>query len=506
MSSQDNKLWAELCKELSYSPAYAISYLIDPSIFYFLNNKTISNDKKLNIYIIYDSTLNNEKLLIFDDGVGFTKLDLESLKNYELLSIKGWKQWIRALQWIGNGAKIYSKHIDENYCNYLVYKYENNQLKVSKFSTYDSNEFVSRTKFNNGVLFQIQIDYKWSINEYCIIVEQLNKIFQKYVNTNKISFKAVYRGNNEFFDCSDKNNLISISSYRKALPLKKINKPNLISINENSKILINEKIELNKTTITINGYAGILEKPNNKDSGIYCFSGNKLILGVLPYSALKPEEIFGTYNNNEYNSIYCELEITNLPLKITGDGFLLSHEDRQKIIDTLSSIIGKQGETQNFNKITTLINTKYKNKTEIVTLETIKEYGTLGDDILNSMKITKAIIDVKVETIKNNNRESNLYSIKDEYGKEFKIELIRATNKETSGYWIKKKYSDTGIIYIYFNYEHPFLRPIISSKRSYNTFCEFIIYYIMAEEKAINEGASVEELKILINNYLRKDN
>lgn len=519
----NNVLWTELCKEIPYSPAYAISHLIDPSIFYFFSEDS-TDQSKLTIYLIYDSTIDNEKLLIFDNGVGYNKEDLQQIINFENLNTKGWKQWIRAIQWISNSAKIYSKKIEDSETYQIVLSTINNELKIDPIKNYGAKEFISRTKYGSGSLLQLKVNKKWSISEYSEIVAQVNKIFQKYVTLEKIEFKAVYRFDNKFYDCSNCNNQPEIDSYRKSLPLPQIVKPKLFVNQNNNKgyITIDEKIDFPNYKIGIRGFVGILEKPDVDKAGIYCFNANKLVRGALTNTSLKPKEIFGSISNLEYSSIYGELEFSNIPLSILGDNFILSENEYKKIIETLTLIIGKQGEINNGNKITTQVNTNYQNTTtNILNTKTIEHISKALDNndnynedgyvdiesITESLRATKTIIDLHVETVKRNKRDTNIYSIKDEYGKEYKIQLIPSNNKETSGCWIKKKYGNDGLIIIYFNQEHPFLKQMVaSSKRTYNKFCEFVIYYIMAEERALLEGASVDELKFLIDTYLRKGN
>ncbi|WP_033159859.1 hypothetical protein [Mycoplasmoides alvi] len=504
-------LWTELCKDIPYSPAYAISHLLDPTIFYFFNENS-TDTSKLTIYLIYDSTLDNEKLLIFDNGVGYGKEDLEQIVDFQHLKAKGWKQWVRAIQWISNGAKIYSKKIEDSETYQLVLSTINNDLIVDPLKAYGAKEFISRTKFGSGSLLQLKISKKWNILEYSQIVAHVNRIFQKYVNLDKIEFKAVYRINNKFYDCSRLDVQPEIETYRKALALNPIQKPKLFVSESNTKgyITIDESINFSNYKIGIKGFVGILDKPNSDISGIYCFNANKLVRGALTNTSLKPKEIFGSLGNIEYSSIYGELEFNNIPLSITGDNFILTEEEYETIVNLLISIIGKQGDTKEVNKITTQINTEYAT-TNILNSKTIEQNFDNSEEnvetIAESMQNTKTIIDLQVETVKRNKKETNIYSIKDEYGKDYKIQLIPANNKETSGCWIKKKYGNDGLIIVYLNQEHPFLKPIVAnSKRTYNTFCEFVIYYIMAEERALIEGAGVDELKFLIDNYLRKGN
>lgn len=501
MELKQNKLWIELCKEIPYEFSYALSHLIDPTIFHIIN-EIETNNKKVEIYVIYDA--NNQRLLIFDNGSGLTLKEIYKITNFETTTSKGWKQWIRAMQWLSNNAKIYSQRIDEENGYIFSIRSQIENFEISNIKKVSKNEFVSRTKFTNGLLMQIDINKKLSIKEFQMHCQTLNSIYQKYVNLDKVGFKAIYRQSDKFFDCS-KLEPAEINSYRKAEFLKHIQKPEFFEYQANNKkLIINEKIDLDNRTINIKGYAAILKNPNCEISGIYCYSSNKLIMGALPNSTYKPYKIFGDNQDNEFNSLYAEIEFTNVPISITGDKFKINEITENKIVNLLTSILGKQGETNASKSLTGKINTVYQS-TAVLPIETIEQYSNLSENIIDSLRVTNAIIDVKLEQIKKNKKEVNLYTIKDEYGKEYKIQLIRATNKEASGYWIKKKYADDAIL-VYFNYEHPFFRPIISSKRSYNAFCEFIIYYIIAEERAINEGASVEELKILIDNYLRKGN
>ncbi|WP_027124175.1 hypothetical protein [Mycoplasmoides pirum] len=503
-----NKLWTELCKDIPYSPAYAISHLIDPSIFHFFNENDLDTNQ-LTIYMIYDSTIDNEKLLIFDNGVGYSKNELEQLIQFESITTKGWKQWLRALQWISNGAKIYSKKIEDSETYQIVFNNDQNQLTIDPLKSYGAKEFISRTKFGSGSLFQIKINKKWNIKEFSEIINQVNKIFQKYVNLKKIEFKAVYRKDNIFYDCADIKNPIEIDTYRKATSLKPIQRPKLFVDKDNENhISIDEKINLFNYTIGIKGFVGILETPDPNNSGIYCFHANKLVKGALTNTSLKPKEIFGALTDIEYSCIYGELEFSNIPVSITGDNFVINEDEYKEIVNLLTNIIGKQGETSKNKTITSKVNTEYEETMNILTSKTI-EYSNYNDDenIEDSIRSTKAIIDLKVETVRKNKKETNVYSIKDEYGKEYKIQLVASNNRETSGCWIKKKYGNDGLIIVYFNQEHPFLKPIVlSSKKAYNTFTEFVIYYVMAEERAIIEGAGVDELKFLIDNYLRKGN
>lgn len=501
MELKQNKLWTELCKEIPYEFSYALSHIIDPTIFHIINELD-TNNKKVEIYIIYDA--NNERLLVFDNGSGLTLKEIYKITNFETTNSKGWKQWIRAMQWLSNNAKIYSQRIDEENGYIFSIKSQIDNFEISNIKKVSKNEFVSRTKFNNGLLMQIDVNKKLNIKEFQMHCQTLNNIYQKYVNLDKVGFRAIYRHSDKFFDCSQ-SEPAEISSYRKAEFLKHIPKPEFFEYQANNKkLIINEKIDLDNRTINIKGYAAILKNPNGEVSGIYCYSSNKLIMGALPNSTYKPYKIFGDNQDNEFNSLYAEIEFTNVPISITGDKFKINEVTENKIINLLTSILGKQGETNASKSLTGKINTVYQS-TAVLPIETIEQYSNVSENIIDSLRVTNAIIDVKLEQIKKNKKEVNLYTIKDEYGKEYKIQLIRATNKEASGYWIKKKYVDDAIL-VYFNYEHPFFRPIISSKRSYNAFCEFIIYYIIAEERAINEGASVEELKILIDNYLRKGN
>lgn len=503
MELNKNKLWIELCKEMPYEFSYALSHLIDPTIFHIIN-EVENNQQKVEIYIIYDDNNDNQRLLIFDNGSGLTLKEIYKITNFETNASKGWKQWVRTLQWLSNNAKIYSQRINEENGYIFSVKSQIENFEVGPIKKVSKNEFSSRTKFNNGLLMQIDISKKMSIKEFQENCQTLNRIYQKYVNLDKVGFKAIYRSYNTFFDCSQ-SEPTEINSYRKAEFLKHIKKPEFFEYQDNNKkLIINEKIDLDNRTINIKGYAAILKKPNYELSGIYCYSSNKLIMGALPNSTYKPYKIFGNNQDNEFNSLYAEIEFTNVPISITGDKFKIDETTENKIVNLLASILGNKGETNASKSLTGKINTVYQSTT-VLPIETIEQYSNLSENIIDSLRVTNAIIDVKLEQIKKNKKEVNLYTIKDEYGKEYKIQLIRATNKEAGGYWIKKKYIEDTIL-VYFNYEHPFFRPIISSKRSYNAFCEFIIYYIIAEERAINEGASVEELKILIDNYLRKGN
>ena len=508
MPNSKNKLWVELCKELPYSPAYAISHLIDPSIFHFFNSIDIANDDDLlTVYIIYDSNPDCEKLLIFDNGMGYTNNELNALIDYESVTAKGWKQWIRAVQWISNQTKVYTRRKGERYSSHLIVDNDGGEFTIHPITKLDPQEFISKTKFETGALFQIDVNKKWTKPEFSEIVHQVNKIYQKYVNLDKVAFKAIYRENGIFYDCNEPNKFVEVNSYRKAKILGHVMRPKLYTDENNEKrVLIQEKLKVKNNVILIKGYAGILNQPSFEHSGIYCYSSNKLVRGVLPYTSWKPKEIFGSESDNEHNVIIAELEFSNVQVNITGDDFIISETVQNKIAKLLASIIGEQGDLKSPKKLTTKVNTVYQNVSQSMPIQTVEQYRTVSEQIVDSLRTTQAIIDVNVETVKKNKREANVYCIKDEYGKEYNIQLIRATNKEANGCWIKKKTTDDGVISVYFNYEHPFLRPIISSKRSYNAFCEFVIYYIMAEERAIDEGAGVEELKLLIDNYLRKGN
>ncbi len=508
-SSSTNKLWTELCKDIPYSPAYAISHLIDPSIFHFFNENDLDTTQ-LTVYMIYDAADSNEKLLIFDNGVGYSKNELEQLTEFDALTAKGWKQWIRALQWISNGAKIYSKKIEDPETYQLIFANDASQLTAEPVKSYSAKEFISRTKFGSGSLFQIKVNRKWNIQEFSEIAAQVNKIFQKYVNLKKIEFKAVYRKDNVFYDCADPQKFIEISTYRKAESLKPVQRPKLfVDTDRENHVAIDEKMTLaSGRSISVKGFVGILEKPDAAHSGIYCFQGNKLVRGVLTNTSLRPQEIFGTTSDIEYSCIYGELEFAHLPVSITGDNFVLTNGEYQEIVNLLASIVGRCGEAGDSKKITAKVNTEYSATMNILASKTIEyQDDAEGSEISDSMRSTRAIIDLQVETVKKNKRETQVYTIKDEYGKEFRIQLVGSNNKEASGLWFKKKYGNDGLIIVYFNEEHPFLRPIVqSSKRAYNTFAEFLIYYVMAEERAIAEGASVDELKFLIDNYLRRGN
>lgn len=503
MQSKSNQIWSELCKELPYVPAYAISHLLDPSIFHFINNVD-HHVEKLTFFIIYDAMNEIRRLLMFDNGLGYSRKEIANFINYETIGSRGWKQWIRALQWIGNNSKIYNQNQDAENGNITVIQSNREQFEILSQSECSSKEFYSRTKFQHGTLLQINDVKKWTLKEFQNIVFTINRIYQKYVNLDKINFHAIYRVDNKFFDCSSPDP-IEVASYRNALPIQPVKKPELFRLNETDyQLTINEKIDLENRTITIKGYAAILNSPNYEKAGIYCYSSNKLVLGAIANSNFKPAKIFGTNEDVEYSSLYAELEFSNLPVAITGNKFSVSEENWNKITDLLTKIIGEQGDFKTPDKLTTKINTVYQS-TNVLPLTTVKQYSQISENIIDSLRSTNAIIDVQMETVKENKQEANMYSIKDEYGKEYKIQLIRATNQDASGYWIKKKYVDD-LIVVYFNYEHPFFRPIISNKRSYNTFCEFVIYYVIAEERAIVEGCSVEELKLLIDNYLRKGN
>ncbi|WP_027119840.1 hypothetical protein [[Mycoplasma] testudinis] len=503
METKSNRLWTELCKDIPYDPAYAISHLLDPSVFHFISRPQ-DDFKKITFFLIYDAANENKRILIFDNGMGYTKAEIQDFNNYETIAAKGWKQWFRALQWLGNNTKIYNQKKDEQTGTIISFETKRNHFSQLSQSQCPSNEFYSRTKFNHGVLLQINEAKTWTLKEFQNIVNTVNKIYQKYVNLDKINFHAIYRMENKFYDCST-SEPVEIVSYRKAEPFKPIKKPELFQFNKNQKqVIINEKIDFENRTISIKGIAGILKNPDYETAGIYCYSGNKLVLGAKPNSNFKPAPIFGSNEDVEYSSLYSELEFSNLPVAITGDKFQISAENWNRITLLLTKIIGKQGDFKTPDKLTTQVNTVYQS-TNVLPIATVEQYSTVSENIIDALRSTNAIIDVQMETVKKNKREANLYSIKDEYGKEYKIQLIRASNREASGYWIKKKYVDDSIV-VYFNFEHPFFRPIISNKRSYNTFCEFVIYYVIAEERAIVEGCSVEELKLLIDNYLRKGN
>lgn len=249
----------------------------------------------------------------------------------------------------------------------------------------------------------------------------------------KINFHAIYRVDNKFFDCSSPDP-IEVASYRNALPIQPVKKPELFRLNETDyQLTINEKIDLENRTITIKGYAAILNSPNYEKAGIYCYSSNKLVLGAIANSNFKPAKIFGTNEDVEYSSLYAELEFSNLPVAITGNKFSVSEENWNKITDLLTKIIGEQGDFKTPDKLTTKINTVYQS-TNVLPLTTVKQYSQISENIIDSLRSTNAIIDVQMETVKENKQEANMYSIKDEYGKEYKIQLIRATNQDASGY------------------------------------------------------------------------
>lgn len=92
-ASGGNRLWADLCRDLAYAPAYAVSHLLDPGIFHFFGetNKASGGDA-LNVYLVYDSADDARKLIVLDDGAGYYREDLEALSEFEGVQARGWKQ------------------------------------------------------------------------------------------------------------------------------------------------------------------------------------------------------------------------------------------------------------------------------------------------------------------------------------------------------------------------------------------------------------------------------
>lgn len=88
MQSKSNQIWSELCKELPYVPAYAISHLLDPSIFHFINNVD-HHVEKLTFFIIYDAMNETKRLLMFDNGLGYSRKEITNFINYETIGSRG---------------------------------------------------------------------------------------------------------------------------------------------------------------------------------------------------------------------------------------------------------------------------------------------------------------------------------------------------------------------------------------------------------------------------------
>lgn len=511
----NNWLWTELCQALAYTPAYALSHLLDPSIFHFFSGQQKADkNAALHIYLVYDVSANTPKLIILDDGAGYYKEDLETLSEFNGQQARGWKQWIRAFLWLANSIKVYTKRTEANHTHLLSFECTNETgLSVQKLVAYAGDEFVQRTKLQHGSLLQLNCRTVWTQAEFINAVHTLNRIYHKYVNAGRLLIHAAYREQGVFYDCFNATNPVPIASYKEAKALAPLERPLFFGDGlTHQKTPIQTVVTLGDKKIDIRGYGAILAAPAQKEAGIFCYVTNKLFRGATVNSAFKPVEIFGGPQALANGALYAELEFRGIQTTLTGDDFALTEPERKELIAALTAAFGSCTDLGPTNKLTAQINTVYRYTRErdygdtiISKDEAVAPAKQVTADVLSAMRLTKSIIDVDVKTVKKNRHDIDVYSIKDEYGKDYVVQLVRASAKEAGGSWFKKKYAPDGSIVVYYNTEHPFLKVFSSNKKTQSAFYEFVIYYVLAEERAVSEGASVEELKLLINAYLRRE-
>lgn len=89
-SGGGNRLWSDLCRDLAYAPAYAVSHLLDPGVFHFFGGAGARDGESgLGVWLVYDSSPGSEKLIVLENGAGYTDDDLETLADFEETQARG---------------------------------------------------------------------------------------------------------------------------------------------------------------------------------------------------------------------------------------------------------------------------------------------------------------------------------------------------------------------------------------------------------------------------------
>lgn len=462
----ENKLksWITSRQAIPFKTSYALSNFIDLTIC------EIADDFSQNpvIYFILSNQNEQQDIIYFDNCCGKKLNWFKKIHNLDIANDKITKALFNALIWLSDFTKILTNSGQQSIkCKIDL----SHIIKTNKIDIFigKNDEFTKKTSFKNGTLYLIKnLKKRISFQKWCETGKEIAEIYQRYLN--KIKINWIYLEHDKIIDATNGK---LISNIAEANALKYFNQEKVG--NENKTVSINTIIDSKTKKFKINGLVWLRdEAKKTKISKILCFTNDKLINTM---------QII-----DENNNFDCELDIDGLEISEEENNYDWTNDEinfvKKEIINALER-----------NKV---------NKCDNTTTDLVNEFNNFAQNITDSLKSTKFILNVKNDENPKDIIDKVTYEIVNEYGGAINIRIIQDNQLNSqNNCWIQKQKEDNTITVIV-NFEHPFFKPFLRLKSFYQFIIKFIICYVLAEEKAINEGSNVEELKLLIDSYLRR--